>query len=305
MAERLLDLGSGLAIYRVSMDEAREQSVNARTMPPGMFERLQQTIGRDQRLEQLPYLALVGDHLEVVSGHHRTRAARAGGLDHYHAIVDETQLTRSQIKAKQLAHNTISGSDEAQLVRRIFESIEDVDARLEAYVDPKQYQLPDVDRVQLPKMDLEIDYRSVLVTFLPHQAEQFERAVAQLVEQADLDRDELVLVDKALSVQWQATMRRLRKEYDARALSTVISKLLDATADVLGIEGRDPEDIDPEAWVPLSEVLGSALVPPDVADLLREAVDRMTKSGDVTRAARWRVLELLAADYNAGPGMGD
>lgn len=301
VTESVVDLGNGLELWRVDIDDAREQDVNARSMPGGMFERLQLTIARDGRLEQLPLLAQVDGHLEVVSGHHRTRAARAGGLKDYWALVDTTGLSPDQIKAKQLAHNSIEGDDEAQLVRRIFDSIRDVDARLDAHIDPKVYVIDQVDRAPMPKLDVDISYRTVLLTFLPHQADRFDKAVGQMLEQADLDRDALFLVDSELGEQWQATMRRLRKEYDARGLSTVVSRMLEATADRLGIDGRAPDDIDPQAWVPISEVLGSALLPPDVAELLGQVKDRLLKSGDVTSRAPWRVLELLCADFLGGP----
>lgn len=53
-------------------------------------------------------------------------------------------------------------------------------------------------------------------------------------------------------------------------------------------------------WVPITDIFGSA-VPPDVAVLLREAVQRLTQQGAVTYATRWRALELMAADVIAGP----
>src|SRR6266699_1322539 len=46
-----------------------------------------------------------------ISGHHRTRAATAAGLSELFVLVDVTGLSRSQIAAKQLAHNAIEGQD--------------------------------------------------------------------------------------------------------------------------------------------------------------------------------------------------
>lgn len=300
MSERLLDMGQGLELWRVHVDELREQDVNARSMPPKMFERLQSTIERDGRLEALPLVAQVDDHLELVSGHHRVRASRAAGVATIHALVDVTGLSRDQIAAKQLAHNSIAGDDEKQLLKQIFEGIRDVDARLEAFIDPKAVDLPTLDKVSLPNLDLALDYRTTLITFLPSQEERFERACEQVLEQVNLDRDHLALADQEMYARWKATMRRLGKEYDARSLSTVLMRLLDAVSDVLGLDTTSPESIDPEEWVPLADVFGGAVVPPEVADVVREAVERMLKSGDVTTKARWRAIELWAADYLAG-----
>src|SRR5437667_8151464 len=113
---RILELGNGLELWKVPPSALREQDVNARSMPKAMFERLAQTIARDKRLESLPLCAKTERGLEIVSGHHRLRAATAAGVIELFALVDVTGLSRSQIAAKQLAHNSIEGEDNEQLL---------------------------------------------------------------------------------------------------------------------------------------------------------------------------------------------
>jgi hypothetical protein len=55
--QRILELGNGLELWRVHPSALREQDINARAMPKAMFERLAQTIARDNRLESLPLCA--------------------------------------------------------------------------------------------------------------------------------------------------------------------------------------------------------------------------------------------------------
>lgn len=302
LKERVVELGNGLELWKVHVDALREQDLNARSMPPAMMQRLEATIKRDSRLESLPLVADTGGkQFEIVSGHHRVRASRSAEVPHIYAIVDVSGLTPSQVKAKQLAHNSIQGFDENQLVRRIFDEIEDVDARLEAHIDPKELQSGVPDKVDLPKVDLTLDYRTTLITFLPHQQERFDAAVEQ-ISNAGLtdDRDAIYLVDQDLYRQWSAVMGRLRKEYDARAISVVIARFLEAAAELLGIESTDPDDLDPTEWVPLTSILGSAMVPPDAAPVIKDAIDRIAKDEDIKGKHKWRALEYLAADYCAG-----
>jgi hypothetical protein len=300
MAESMLDLGQGLELWSVHVDELREQDVNARSMPPSMFERLQATIAKDGRLEALPLIAQIDGGLEIVSGHHRIRAARAAEVGTVHVLVDVTGLTRDQIAAKQLAHNAIEGTDEAQLIEQIFQSILDVDARLESFIDPTTLDMG-YDKVSLPNLDLDIEYRTTLLTFLPSQEVRFQRACEQIVAQVDMEKDALGIADRDLYERWRATMRRLGRDFDARALTTVIMRLLDAASELLGLDSDDPAFIDPDGWVPLAEIFTGALVPPEVGEVLHEAVERMVKQGDVTERAKWRAIELWAADYLAGP----
>jgi ParB-like chromosome segregation protein Spo0J len=71
-------------------------------MPKAMFE-LAQTIARDKRLESLPLCAKTERGLEIISGHHRIRAATAAGISEMFVLVGVTGLIRSQIAAKQFS----------------------------------------------------------------------------------------------------------------------------------------------------------------------------------------------------------
>jgi hypothetical protein len=290
-------LGEQLELWKVHVDATREQDLNARSMPPAMFERLQATIARDGRLESLPLFAQTDRGIEIISGHHRVRAARAAGQSEVYALVDVSGLNRDQIAAKQLAHNAIEGVDDDTLIAQIFASIADVDARLETYINPDDLELPEVDATRLPRIDLDFEFRTVLLTFLPRQHDRFAHAVETLSAQTSLDQDELYLVDREFYDWWQAIVGRTRREYDARSLSTVVSMIINATLAHYGIDATDPEDVDPEAWVPLAELLGSALVPPDVAGLVREAVERATETGVMTKKTPWALVEHLCAAY--------
>lgn len=310
--ERLLDLGGGLAIWRVHIDDLEEQSLNARSMKGDMFARLTETIGRDGRLESLPFAAMyprpavtddasdgrAGPRFEIVSGHHRTRAARAAGVWYAHVIADETGLTRDQVRAKQLAHNAISGEDEAQLIARIYGEIMDVDARLEAFI-PDQPADATPPAIRLPNMDLDLGYRVITLVFLPHQADAFDHAIAQVADDGALgdEPSQLGLIDIALLDQWKAAASRFRREYDARAVSVQMSRLIDAACEQLGIDGREPADIDPGAWVPLTEIVKSAVIPPESAEVISQAVKVLIRSGQVEQRTAWKALEILAQGY--------
>src|SRR5881396_701824 len=88
--QRILELGNGLELWKVHPSTLREQDVNARSMPKAMFERLSQTIARDKRLESLPLCAKSERGLEIISGHHRVRAATAASISEMFVLVDVT-----------------------------------------------------------------------------------------------------------------------------------------------------------------------------------------------------------------------
>jgi len=190
VSEKLLDLGQGLELWRIDIDTLLEQDENARVMSRAMFKRLEDTIGRDKRLGALPFCAATDKGIEIVSGHHRIRAAREAGLSEVHAIVDVTGLSKDQIRAKQLAHNSISGEDDEQVLARIYSKIADVEARLESFIDPKVVEKA-IQKAKAIAMDLNLSYRMVVITFMPIEYDRF-------VEAADKVQRHISVVEKAI-----------------------------------------------------------------------------------------------------------
>lgn len=300
--ERLLDLaqlglGEGLAIWKVHVDDLAEQPLNAQSMPPPMFKRLKDTIERDKRLESFPFCALTcADpvRIEIVSGHHRVRSARAAGIFYVGCLVDELGLNGDQVRAKQLAHNAITGVSEEQIIARIFAAITDVDARLEAFIEPPG---PPPAPVRLPRLELDLAYRTLQLVFLSHQADEFEAAIGQIKDDGALSDEaaRLYLADKELFALWSAAVARFGREYDARAVTVQVACMLHAALRDLGL---DEDDLDgQDDWVPLSELLGSALVPPEAAEVIGRAVEAMTKAGHATPKQGWQAVAELCRDY--------
>ena len=200
------------------------QDVNARSMPKAMFERLAQTIARDKRLESLPLCAKTERGLEIISGHHRVRAATAAGISEMFVLVDVTGLTRSQIAAKQLAHNAIEGQDNEQLLAEIYRQIEDAESKLEAFIDEKlDVELP---KVKIEGLDIEIDFKTVLLIFLPRVKERLDRALEYL-RSSGQRLDGVYIAADSDYAPLEKAVRKINEEYDVRVVADIIGKMAD------------------------------------------------------------------------------
>ena len=115
--EKIYDMGAGLIIAKVPLDKVREQDINARIMKKEMQDQLTANIKNRGQLESLPLLVEKDGLLEIISGHHRIKSARAAELKEIIAIIDVSGLSRSKIASKQLAHNAISGFDDPSVLR--------------------------------------------------------------------------------------------------------------------------------------------------------------------------------------------
>ncbi|RLC43118.1 MAG: chromosome partitioning protein ParB, partial [Candidatus Coatesbacteria bacterium] len=123
--EKLLEIHKDIWIARAKINELREQDINPNTMPKTMFDQLTINIKKRGTLESLPFCAEVNGKYEIISGHHRIRAARAAGMDEVYILLDTSGLSRDEIIAKQLAHNNINGTVDPDLTLRLFEQIKD------------------------------------------------------------------------------------------------------------------------------------------------------------------------------------
>ena len=286
--QKILELGNGLELWKVHPSSLHEQDLNARAMSKPMFERLSQTVGRDRRLESLPFCARTDKGLEIVSGHHRVRAATAAGLAELFILVDVTGLSKSQIAAKQLAHNSIQGQDNEQLLAEIYRQIEDAESKLEAFIDEKLDV--EVPKVKIEGLDVEIDFKTVLLIFLPRVKERLDRALEYL-RSTGQRLDGVYIAADSDYTPLEKAVRKINEEYDVRVVADAIGKMADLALQASGVSVEDPERVH------LKDIFGTTWVPKEAGSVIRDAVQKMVKAGDIGPKNKWQALEFLAADY--------
>lgn len=263
-------LDGGIEIRRLAPNDLIEQDVNARYMTSQMFDRLTTTIKRDNRLETLPYCAATEKGIEIISGHHRVRAARAAEIPAIYVLVDTSGLTADQIRAKQLAHNAIGGRDNEELLRQIYAEIRDAEAKLEAFID---LSLDDVEVAEVPIENVQVDLnvRSVLLTFLPSEQRYFERIADTLVAPDDA----LYLAERAGYEPFLAILRKTQRVYDIRSVGTALTRM----AEICGTHLGDEPDSAPGGLTSVFDIVGKQWVGPSAAAALTATVQTLKKSG--------------------------
>lgn len=182
--EKIYDMGTGLIIAKVQLDKVREQDINARIMKKEMQDQLTANIKNRGQLESLPLLVEKDGVLEIISGHHRIKSARAAGMKEIIAIIDVSGLSRSKIASKQLAHNAISGFDDPSILREICKMLDDVDDMLESYIgkDIMEEPLEQYDKLLSPAVHF--DFKNITFSFLPHQVKDMDALVKNLESSA-------------------------------------------------------------------------------------------------------------------------
>lgn len=220
--------GSRLQYYYADYRLLREQDINANAMPAEMFEALRTNVGRSSALESVPLCATrieTPDVIEVVSGHHRIRAALAAGVVSGIVLLYRG-LTNDEIRAKQLAHNSIAGSSDPQLVAEIYNQINSLEFKLESFIDPSIAKaVPDPVRVSQVDINPLGGAKSVSLLFLPTQYDSLEA----LIDTIPQDTDMLYLASREHYDKFRDAVLASKRAYDVRSIPTVIAHMAEVT----------------------------------------------------------------------------
>ena len=289
----IYDMGSDLVIAKVQIDKVKEQDINARIMKNEMQDQLTANIMKRGQLESLPFFVLNNGKLEIISGHHRVKSARAAGLKEVIAIIDVSGLTRSQIAAKQLAHNAISGFDDDSTLREIVKMITDVDDMIESFVgkDIMEEPLEQYDKMLSPAV--QFDFKNVTFSFLPHQVQDMDA----LIKNLEITAPEIIGVASYEQCKsFVETLSRYQKFTDIRNIGTAIHSMIQNANERMDEVGFNEE----EEWTYLAKLFGSNAVPGESAKVIQQAIKKAEKEGTVTSKNRWQLIEYLCADYLSG-----
>lgn len=226
--QKLLELSrtiypEGMRLEYVSLESLHEQDINPRSMPQRMFDQLIDNVKNSGVLESVPLCAYVNNRIEIISGHHRVRAARAAGVKNILVLVYD-DITHSRLRSKQLAHNTISGTDDPEMVRRVWSEILDVQAQFEAYVDPRVFNaIPEPVKFTPVDVNVQALVKTVMIIFLPTQALDFAQAVDMINPKGEVDR--IYLASKDTYDGWKVALSKVREDCDIVSLPTAIAEM--------------------------------------------------------------------------------
>jgi ParB-like chromosome segregation protein Spo0J len=123
-------------IAEVQLSDIKLVKKNAHFMQQDTFNALVNNIRRDGQLSSVPFCVKHSDgSYTVVSGNHRTQAAKMAGLTSIHVMyIDEEETTNDWLLATQLSHNSIVGQDDAEILKQLLDEITDVALKEYAHI---------------------------------------------------------------------------------------------------------------------------------------------------------------------------
>ena len=275
---------------------------NARYMKHEEFQRLVQNIREDGCLTSHPliYPEENGD-LIILSGNHRVAAAIEAGLDEIEWIQIEDKLPNAKKIAIQLSHNSLVGHDDLDILKSLYEQIDDMNLKMYSGLDDKTLEL--MDKASPDSIgEASLQTKIVSLIFLPSDLDKAKEELEKAISLTAAD-ERWLAYGKDFDV-YMDNIEATQASYGIKNTATAFSLIMNMFGRNVTqlregyIDGPAKEDN--SKWVPISTILGNSKIPQGVAKVLNKAVEKMRDDGTVTSENLWQALEYMAADYLSG-----
>ncbi len=285
-------------IVTMRPEDLHPSPVNARFMRHEQFQVLVRNVRKDGALTSVPFVCLEpdGSYL-ILSGHHRVKAALAAGLDWIEVMVTGDRLTEEEKTAIQLSHNAIAGEDDLATLKRLYDSIEAVDARLYSGLDDKTLAL--LDQVQPLSISVSpLDTRVMTLAFFPDEIDRARRLATEILGM--IRADEIWLFRLADYERWTNALDVVSNSHGIFSAATAFSVMLDLVerhvSDLADVWAARPEK--DSLAVSLETIAGARTLPLPEAKKIRAAIELMRKNGTLAPNEKgWLALSRLANEY--------
>lgn len=210
---------------KVDINLIDEADMNANEMTGEDFAQLCDNIGMSG-LSSVPSCYKKEDgRFVMISGHHRLRACKKL---HYKTIgilyCLESELSKDEIIAIQLSHNSLHGHDNTSILKKLFEQIQSVDFKQFAHVNVDE--IPPVSTDGISIFALKENFVFTVILY-PDSFENIDELFGDIREQASKS-DALILASEKENEKLLLTLQtEIGKQYNIKSPSVSFAKLLE------------------------------------------------------------------------------
>ena len=210
---------------KVDIDLIDEADMNANEMSGEDFATLCDNIGKSG-LSSVPccYKKANGRYV-MISGHHRLRACKK---NHFSKIgilwCDESELSRDEIIAIQLSHNSLHGQDNQSILKKLFEQIQSIDFKKFAHINIDEISPISTDGISVFAVKENFVFTIILY---PNSFPDLDELYGDIREQAKKS-DALILSDQEPNEMLLLKLQQdIGSQFDIKSPSITFAKLLE------------------------------------------------------------------------------
>jgi hypothetical protein len=216
---------------KVDINLIDEADINANEMTGEDFAQLCDNIGKSGLSSVPSCYKKENGRFVMISGHHRLRACKKL---HYKTIgilyCLESELSKDEIIAIQLSHNSLHGHDNTSILKKLFEQIKSVDFKQFAHVNIDEIAPVSTDGISVFALKENFVFTVVLY---PDSFENLDELFGDIREQASKS-DALILANEKENERLLLKLQtEIGKQYDIKSPSISFAKLLELASERL------------------------------------------------------------------------
>lgn len=216
---------------KVDINLIDEADMNANEMTGEDFAQLCDNIGKSGLSSVPSCYKKENGRFVMISGHHRLRACKKL---HYKTIgilyCLESELSKDEIIAIQLSHNSLHGHDNTSILKKLFEQIQSVDFKQFAHVNVDE--IPPVSTDGISVFALKENFVFTVVLY-PDSFDSLDELFGDIREQASKS-DALILANEKENERLLLKLQtEIGKQYDIKSPSISFAKLLELASERL------------------------------------------------------------------------
>lgn len=211
----------------VSIDLLEDTKVNANQMTETAFNRLVENIKKSGGLSSAIgcYRRTDDGKFVIFSGNHRKRAAEKLRLREVPVIyAEEADLSKDEIIALQLSHNSLHGDDDKGILRRLFDEIQSVDFKEFANIS-----IDEVSPINTKGVSFMVESEHYTLSLILYRKDYLAlQELLGIVDDAKAKSDMVVLADGDSNEDFYLKLlSEVRKKYDIKSGTTAFCKILE------------------------------------------------------------------------------
>lgn len=225
---------------KVDVSLIDEADMNANEMTGEDFAQLCDNIGKSGLSSVPSCYKKANGRFVMISGHHRLRACKKL---HYKTIgilyCLESELSKDEIIAIQLSHNSLHGHDNTSILKKLFEQIQSVDFKQFAHVNIDEIAPVSTDGISVFALKENFVFTVILY---PDSFENLDELLGDIREQASKS-DALMLASEKDNERLLLKLQtEIGKQYNIKSPSITFAKLLELAKERL-TEIRKGDDL--------------------------------------------------------------
>lgn len=280
-------------IIKINPRDIKLLEVNARYMKPEEYQKLVANIKKDGQLTSVPFCFYnENNQIEVLSGNHRVMASIDAGLNEIEVMLCIDKLSKDQALAIQLSHNSISGQDDEEMLRKLYGELESLE--LKEYSGLTDEFVNFCKEVEKDFKVPNLSYQALNLLFLPEEIEEIKEVLASI---SDLLKTNTILSSMKDYDNYLETTTAISKCLNTKNPSTTflaMIRLAKENIDKLKELAFNNEDVNS---IPLFAILGRSDVSKEDAVIIDKALNRMISKGEIKKSEKEKALTIFAKLY--------